>query len=95
MIGGTGGAIVSWIDDTDGAGVIRLRRVRPDGRLSAPLDAAETSLTRGAGFPRLARLGGELLLVWTISEEDTSRLAGVVVPATLLPLSAKGPGSGE
>ncbi len=63
-----GSALVAWIEE-EGAGTaaaIMSRRVTPDGTPGEPRRLAETEGARAAGFPRIARLGAErLLLAWT------------------------------
>ena len=79
----TGVAIVSWIDIGEEAAVIRLRVVAPDGRMGLTLDAAETSIARASGFPCLAAVGDDLLLVWTDAERH--RLRGKRLPISAVP----------
>jgi thiol-disulfide isomerase/thioredoxin len=96
-----GDAIVSWLA-TDGLApekaAVRLRRVAPDGRLGPVLDVAETVAARSAGFPRMAQMGGDLLVVWTqpgeVSRVRAARLPLDAVPAareTLPPSAAEAP----
>jgi hypothetical protein len=65
-----GSALVSWIEsksETTAAGLY-VRRVFPDGAVSAPLLVADTSAVRASGFPRLAARAGDRLPVivsWT------------------------------
>lgn len=65
-----GSALATWIEsksETTAAGLY-VRRVFPDGAVSAPLLVADTSAVRASGFPRLAARAGENLPVivsWT------------------------------
>ncbi|MGH7673764.1 MAG: hypothetical protein ACREMV_00715, partial [Gemmatimonadales bacterium] len=44
---------------------VRARRVRSDGRASRPWRVSESSDARSSGFPRLLRVGDEVLFTWT------------------------------
>lgn len=71
-----GSAIVSWLEEREqGAAEFRLRRVGADGTRGAAVVVAETSATRGSGFPRMARSGKDVFLAWTHmpSDENTDQ----------------------
>lgn len=63
-----GSALVTWLEE-EGAGTeasILSRRVTPEGVMGEPRRLAGTEGARASGFPRIARLGGErVLLAWT------------------------------
>jgi hypothetical protein len=60
-----GSALVCWMSGTADGGAIKARRVRHDGTLG-PVDiVARTDISRSSGFPRMARLGGEVYFAWT------------------------------
>ena len=77
-------AVVCWLDSEEQGGSIVLRRLRADGALGEPLTAAATGRGRATGFPRIARLGDTLLVVWT-QEARRSRLRAVLVPLREVP----------
>ena len=56
-----------------------LRGVTADGRVGAPLRAAEVSVGRSTGFPRIARAGSDLVVVWT-EDDKTTRIRAVTIP---------------
>jgi len=56
-----GSALVSWMEGTAQSAIIKVRRVRPDGSCDEPFTIAETSAARTSGFPRMARIGEEVL----------------------------------
>lgn len=63
-------ALVAWLEAKSQAGAAGLyvRRIFPDGALSAPQLVAEMSAARASGFPRLAARAGDTLPVvvgWT------------------------------
>ena len=64
-----GSALVTWL--AQGAGsrqgaAIMSRRVTADGAMSHPVTMADTDAARASGFPRIARLGDDrLILAWT------------------------------
>jgi len=60
-----GGAILVWLESGRGSAEIRARRVRPGGPPSRSWLVTATSEARASGFPRLLRLGDELLFAWT------------------------------
>ncbi len=72
-----GSALVSWLELGETA-EIRVRRVEPSGALGEPRVAVTTSGARSSGFPRLARLGGEVFLAWTAAEEPAQVRTGVL-----------------
>lgn len=63
-----GSALVSWLETTERAEV-RARRVRRDGRVDGSWLVAETSDARSSGFPRMVRVGEEIVFSWTIVGE--------------------------
>ena len=82
-----GDAIVSWLASEREAGIILVRRVARDGRRGRELQLARTTSGRESGFPRLAPLqGDELLVMWTETSEPP-RVRAVRVPAAALPKS--------
>ena len=63
-----GTALVTWLEEEGGgtAASIMSRRVASDGAMTEPRRLAGTESARASGFPRIARLGAEqLLLAWT------------------------------
>jgi hypothetical protein len=60
-----GSAIVSWLERTEPAAEIRVRRVAADGRRSAATLVAVTGHERASGFPRMVRSGSRLVFAWT------------------------------
>lgn len=75
-----GSAVVSWLESLpDGRGEIRLRRVSPSGRLSAPLTVASSKAGRTTGMPQLVRAGDTLVVAWR-----TERVQSAVVPLAAL-----------
>ncbi len=83
-----GEAIVSWLDAGDGEGAIALRRISADGSQGKPVMVARTSGARTTGFPKLARSGSNVVLVWTQDAEPT-RLRAVTIPIGEIPAAAK------
>ncbi len=65
-----GSVIVVWLEASDPGPRILARRVGAGGELGPALVVAETSGSRSAGFPRIARSGSELLVAWTAPGED-------------------------
>ena len=79
-----GEAIVSWLDASEGEGAIALRRVTADGAQGKLRIVAQTSGARTIGFPKLARSGSNVVLVWTQDAEPT-RLRAVTIAIEDIP----------
>ena len=79
-----GEAIVSWLDGGEGSGAIALRHVTASGAQGEPLIVAQASGARTTGFPKLARSGSNVVLVWTQDAEPT-RLRAVTIPIADIP----------
>ena len=60
-----GSALVCWLSGSVEGGVIKVRRVSPDGSLGVPAVIAQTNISRSSGFPRMASLGDEVHFAWT------------------------------
>lgn len=65
-----GSAIVVWLEASDDAPRVLARRVRPDGTLDPPILISQTSGERVSGFPRMIRIGSELLFAWTLPDDE-------------------------
>jgi hypothetical protein len=77
---GDGSAMVSWLERTDPDAEIRARRVTPDRELDNSWLVAPTSASRGSGFPRMTRVGDELLFAWrVVGDTGGVRVATVAV----------------
>lgn len=61
-----GAALVAWLERAGGTAGLLVRRVGPAGGLSRPVRLGATSAARASGFPRLVRVGEELLAAWTV-----------------------------
>ncbi|MSR29841.1 MAG: hypothetical protein EXS03_09795 [Phycisphaerales bacterium] len=91
----SGEAVVVWLGMRDGTaggeseGVIRMQRVRADGGHGATVDVAPMGLSRRSGYPRAARLGDSLILVWTHAGDDgagVTELRAMRVPIADIPI---------
>ncbi len=65
-----GTALVVWLEASEQEPRILARSVSPDGSLGPVALVTETSEARASGFPRVARLGNEILFAWTLPGED-------------------------
>ena len=65
-----GTALVVWLEASEEEPRILARFVSPEGDLGPVALVTETSGARASGFPRIARLGDEILLAWTLPGED-------------------------
>ena len=61
-----GSALVTWLEAGDGGTAIVSRRVARDGAPGETVTLAATDAARASGFPRMARLGADrVMLAWT------------------------------
>jgi hypothetical protein len=66
-----GSVLVSWLETVGEGAEVRVRRVRPDGTMSAHQTVATSSAARASGFPRMARIGNEIIFAWTEPGDPT------------------------
>ena len=77
-----GSALATWLERGGGGARILSRRVEPGGRMGDPVRLADTHEGRASGFPRIARLGADrLMLAWT-DPSGESRVRVAVLPLT-------------
>lgn len=62
-------ALVSWLTSENSKTIIKTRFVEASGSLSEPTTIAETSESRGSGFPQIEKFGDSLYVVWTVFED--------------------------
>jgi hypothetical protein len=73
-----GRAVVIWLERTETAAEIRARLVDAGEGVGRVLPVSQTAETRASGFPRLARVGDELLVTWRlVGEEGGVRVAAL------------------
>jgi hypothetical protein len=65
-----GTAIVTWLEASGDEPGVMARWASPDGTLGPALLVTRTSGARASGFPRMTRLGREILFAWTLPGED-------------------------
>lgn len=77
------GIIVSWLEGAENQAEIHLRRFTEVGEGAEPVVVARTSPSRSSGFPRLARMGEDLVLAWVdVGSGEASRIRLVQIPVT-------------
>lgn len=74
-----GSALVSWLELGEPP-AIRIRRVPPTGPPDEPRTISETAATRSSGFPRMARLGQEVLVAWTDTDHPSRVRTALLSP---------------
>ncbi|MGH7672453.1 MAG: sialidase family protein [Gemmatimonadales bacterium] len=67
VIGG-GTALVSWLESGRAQADVRARRVQASGRSAGSWRVTQSSDARSSGFPRMVRVGREVLFAWTSAE---------------------------
>jgi hypothetical protein len=70
-----GSAMVCWLEKLPEGGAVRVRRVRPDGKLDESLTVAPSGTARSNGFPQMARAARELVFAWKGDRVFTATLA--------------------
>ncbi len=81
-----GGAVVSWLANTDDGAQIRLRKVNADATLGAEYVVTETTSARSSGFPQMLRNGDDLVIAWTDTGDPSRvRTAAITGAAGLTP----------
>jgi hypothetical protein len=73
-----GVALVVWLENVGEAAELRGRLVAASGRIGPARAIAATSAERASGFPRMARSGDDVLLVWTQAGEPSTVRAAVL-----------------
>lgn len=77
-------ALVSWLEESDAATDVRVRRVTPEPVVGPARTVTSNRGGRPAGFPRIARAGERLVVAWTLPRSDEGpsevRTATVRVP---------------
>ncbi|MFT7029357.1 MAG: hypothetical protein ACJA2C_000743 [Marinoscillum sp.] len=67
-------AVVSWLTMDGKRSVIMARKVNKNGTTESPVIIAETSDSKGSGFPQLAYFKGDFYAAWTSMEEDITQV---------------------
>ncbi len=69
-----GSALVCWLEKLPEGGAVRVRRVRPNGKLEAANTIAPSGAARSSGFPQMVRTGKTLVFAWTGARVLTATL---------------------
>lgn len=75
-----GSALVSWLERIGEDGAVQVRRVRRQRESGPSITIAASSAARASGFPRMLRVGDEVIFAWT----DPGESGGVRVTAARL-----------
>jgi hypothetical protein len=60
-----GAVLMTWIDAGEGSAQLLARRIDSNGSLGPHVRIASSSVARAGGFPRMARLGSDIVVSWT------------------------------
>jgi hypothetical protein len=74
-----GSAVASWLEYVDERSQFRIRRIDQSGTRSGPITIAGASTGRVSGYPRLARLGKDLIVAWTESVEGNQTVKAATI----------------
>ena len=77
-------AVVVWMASGPGGAQILARRLARGGARGDEVTLARTGAGRGSGFPRIARLGSDLVALWTETGKAT-RVRALRVPLASIP----------
>lgn len=85
-----GTAAVSWVEFADGRSRFAVRRIDPSGSRSGAVMVDSGAGSRVSGYPRMARVGDELVFAWTESTDGVDgaqHVKGAVarIPRTTAP----------
>jgi len=69
-----GSAVASWVEYAEGRSDFRIRRVERTGARSAPVAVAAVSGGQASGYPRIGRVGNELIFAWSDSGPEGGEL---------------------
>lgn len=72
-------AVVSWLEEVEEGGEIRLAEINPEGKLGESITATTTGVSRQSGFPVMEKLGKQLLLAWTSVEGAESTVRSILI----------------
>jgi len=72
-------AVACWLEPNDETAAVMLVTVHRDGTVTDRKQVASVSLSRNSGFPRIAKVGEGLLVVWTSIDRDKG-LGSTIVP---------------
>lgn len=75
-----GSVLVSWLERSGEDAAVRVRRVQRGGESGPPVTVAASSAARASGFPRMLRVGDEVIFAWT----DPGPTGGVRISAARL-----------
>lgn len=75
-----GSALVSWLERIGDDAAVRVRRVPRHGESAPAVTIAASSAVRASGFPRMLRVGDEVIFAWT----DPGETGGVRVSTARL-----------
>ena len=71
----SGGALVSWLEQTDQGAEVRARAIQPDGSVQPSIVVGATGAGTSSGFPRMKRDAGTIVFAWTDSNQVRVRTA--------------------
>ena len=74
----SGDAVVSWIERVAQKSKLQIRRFDKNGVGAAPIDISRTFGVRGGSFPKMVVSGGQLIIAWPDSA-DNSRVHTAVL----------------
>jgi hypothetical protein len=74
----SGAAVVSWVERAGQRSEVRLKQVTPNGAVTNAQTVSGTTGVQSGSFPRMARSGNDLFLVWTAAGDQPTVHTAVV-----------------
>ena len=74
-----GGALVSWLEDTEQGAAIKLVKVYANGSRSKSVTIAKSSKQRKSGFPRMVKVDKQILLAWTSIDGNITHVKTAII----------------
>ena len=73
-----GSAVATWVEFANERSQVRTRQVKPSGERSTSVVLAGQGEPRVSGYPHVARIGNELVFVWSESAGGTQQLKAAI-----------------
>jgi hypothetical protein len=75
-------ALVSWLQQVGNGARVRVRRIARGGTAAEPLTVGESTGARSSGFPRMARLGDEVVVAWRDADDPPRLRTAILGPSS-------------
>ena len=66
--------LISYMEGDDNGTFLRIKKVSIDGKISAPITISKIDGGRSTGVPQLEKFNDEIVIVWTVFENEKNQL---------------------